>query len=102
MTTENRTTAPVNQLRLILEVEDYDAALTFYRDVLGLTEQAAFEASGQQWLSTASLGSVEESTISAVRNPPRQLTIKELGTGGSWSTEPPVPRLVAHPHFVAL
>jgi uncharacterized glyoxalase superfamily protein PhnB len=46
MTTENRTTAPVRQLRLIVEAEDYEAAVTFYRDVLGLTEQAAFEGEG--------------------------------------------------------
>lgn len=46
MTTENRTTAPVRQLRLIVEAEDYEAAVAFYRDVLGLTEQAAFEGNG--------------------------------------------------------
>ena len=46
MTTENRTSAPVRQLRLIVEAEDYEAAVTFYRDVLGLTEQAAFEGDG--------------------------------------------------------
>ena len=31
------------QLRLVLEVDDVDAALAFYRDALGLTEQDAFE-----------------------------------------------------------
>lgn len=46
MTTEKRTTAPVRELRLIVEAEDYEAAVTFYRDVLGLTEQAAFEGDG--------------------------------------------------------
>lgn len=46
MTAEKRTTAPVRQLRLIVEAEDYEAAVTFYRDVLGLTEQAAFEGEG--------------------------------------------------------
>ena len=35
--------SPVKQLRLVVETEDFDAALTFYRDVLGLPEQAAFE-----------------------------------------------------------
>ncbi|MET7332070.1 VOC family protein [Nonomuraea sp. NPDC005650] len=33
---------PVRQLRLVVEAEDYEAALAFYRDVLGLPEQAAF------------------------------------------------------------
>ena len=33
----------VLQLRLVVEAEDFDAALVFYRDALGLPEQAAFE-----------------------------------------------------------
>ncbi|MFI7611505.1 VOC family protein [Nonomuraea terrae] len=32
----------VRQLRLVVEADDYEAALAFYRDVLGLPEQAAF------------------------------------------------------------
>ncbi len=31
----------VRELRLVVTADDYDAALCFYRDVLGLTEQAA-------------------------------------------------------------
>jgi predicted enzyme related to lactoylglutathione lyase len=31
----------VRQLRLVVEADDFDAALTFYRDVLGLTEELA-------------------------------------------------------------
>lgn len=34
---------PVMQLRLVVEAEDFVEALAFYRDALGLTEQAAFE-----------------------------------------------------------
>ena len=34
------------QLRLVVEVEDIDAALAFYRDALGLPELAAFEGEG--------------------------------------------------------
>jgi len=37
----------VLQLRLVVEAEDYDAAVAFYRDVLGLPEQAAFEGDGE-------------------------------------------------------
>ena len=37
----------VLQLRLIVEAEDYEEAVRFYRDVLGLTEQAAFEGEGE-------------------------------------------------------
>jgi lactoylglutathione lyase len=35
---------PVRQLRLVVTVDDYDAALRFYRDVLGMPEQAAFSS----------------------------------------------------------
>lgn len=34
---------PVRQLRLVVTTEDYDAAVTFYRDVLGLTEREAVQ-----------------------------------------------------------
>jgi catechol 2,3-dioxygenase-like lactoylglutathione lyase family enzyme len=33
-------------MRLVVEAEDYDEAVHFYRDVLGLHEQAAFEGDG--------------------------------------------------------
>src|SRR5919199_2584049 len=36
----------VRQLRLVVEAEDYEEAVRFYRDVLGLPEEAAFEAEG--------------------------------------------------------
>jgi predicted enzyme related to lactoylglutathione lyase len=36
----------VRELRLVVTTDDYDAALRFYRDVLGLREQASFEADG--------------------------------------------------------
>jgi lactoylglutathione lyase len=34
----------VRELRFVLTVDDYDAALHFYRDVLGLDAEAAYEA----------------------------------------------------------
>ena len=37
---------PVSQLRLIVETEDFDAALAFYRDALGLPEQESYEGEG--------------------------------------------------------
>lgn len=40
------TTSAVRQLRLVVEATDYEEAVAFYRDVLGLTEQAAFEGEG--------------------------------------------------------
>ncbi|UZX03609.1 VOC family protein [Arthrobacter sp. CDRTa11] len=36
----------VRQLRLVVEAQDYEAALIFYRDVLGLPEQEAYEGEG--------------------------------------------------------
>ncbi|MFJ6197893.1 VOC family protein [Micromonospora sp. NPDC092111] len=36
----------VRQLRLVVEAEDYDAAVAFFRDALGLPEQAAFSGDG--------------------------------------------------------
>jgi catechol 2,3-dioxygenase-like lactoylglutathione lyase family enzyme len=38
-------TAPV-QLRLVVETEDFDAALAFYRDHLGLPERESYEGDG--------------------------------------------------------
>jgi catechol 2,3-dioxygenase-like lactoylglutathione lyase family enzyme len=34
---------PVRQLRLVVTAEDYDAAVHFYRDVLGMTERDAVQ-----------------------------------------------------------
>ncbi len=45
--TSNPTTRPtVIQMRVVVEAEDYEEAVRFYRDVLGLPEQAAFEGEG--------------------------------------------------------
>jgi lactoylglutathione lyase len=35
---------PVNELRLVVTVDDYDGALAFYRDALGLPQHAAYAA----------------------------------------------------------
>jgi lactoylglutathione lyase len=40
------TQSSVRQLRLVVTAEDYDAALHFYRDVLGLSELGAFSSPG--------------------------------------------------------
>lgn len=37
---------PVLQLRLVVETEDYDEAVAFYRDALGLAQEEAFEGEG--------------------------------------------------------
>ena len=38
--------SPVLQLRVVVEADDFDAAVAFYRDAIGLPEQAAFEGEG--------------------------------------------------------
>jgi predicted enzyme related to lactoylglutathione lyase len=37
---------PVRQMRLVVTADDYDEAIAFYRDVLGLPELGAFAAAG--------------------------------------------------------
>jgi len=39
-------TSPVRELRLVVTAEDYETALRFYRDVLGLDELGAFSSPG--------------------------------------------------------
>lgn len=39
-------TGSVRQLRLVVTAPDYDEALQFYRDVLGMRQEAAFAAAG--------------------------------------------------------
>jgi lactoylglutathione lyase len=39
-------TLKVHELRLVVTADDYDEALAFYRDALGLTELAAFASEG--------------------------------------------------------
>jgi catechol 2,3-dioxygenase-like lactoylglutathione lyase family enzyme len=36
----------VSELRLVVTADDYDAALTFYRDVLGMPALEAYEVAG--------------------------------------------------------
>ncbi|GAA2170643.1 hypothetical protein GCM10009846_01760 [Agrococcus versicolor] len=44
------------QLRLIIETDDFDAAVRFYRDVLGMPEQAAFATEGDDRVSILHAG----------------------------------------------
>lgn len=44
--TSRNSKAPIRQLRLVVEAEDYEAAVIFYRDVLGLPEEEAYEGEG--------------------------------------------------------
>lgn len=46
MTTKPTNSPRVRQLRVIVEADDYETAVTFYRDVLGMNEIAAFAEGG--------------------------------------------------------
>jgi len=46
MTHDDTTPRRVRQLRLVVEADDWEAAVAFYRDVLGLPEEEAYEADG--------------------------------------------------------
>ncbi len=65
------------QLRLIVEAEDYDAAVAFYRDALGLTEQAAFEGEGDARVAILEAG---RATLE-IANPAQKRMIDEIEVG---------------------
>jgi catechol 2,3-dioxygenase-like lactoylglutathione lyase family enzyme len=74
MTTE---TPPVLQLRLVIEAADFDAAVAFYRDALGLPEQAAFEGDGDARVAILEAG---RATLEIV-NPAQRRLIDEVEAG---------------------
>jgi len=41
-------TGGARQMRLVVEVDDFDAAVAFFRDALGLPEEAAFSGDGDE------------------------------------------------------
>lgn len=57
------------QLRLIIETDDFDEAVRFYRDVLGMSEQPAFATEGDDRVSILHAGTatVELATPTHVR-----------------------------------
>ncbi len=70
-------TNPVHQLRLIVETEDFDAALAFYRDALGLTEQESYEGDGG---ARVSILSIPTATLE-LSNPAQIRLIDEVEVG---------------------
>ncbi|KQP56838.1 VOC family protein [Agreia sp. Leaf283] len=67
--TESIPPTSVRQLRLVVEAEDYDAAVAFYRDALGLSEQAAYEGEGDAkvMILNAGIATLEISNPAQVR-----------------------------------
>src|ERR671918_102060 len=68
---------PVIQMRLVVEAEDFDRAVAFYRNVLGLPEQAAFEAEGDARVAILEAG---RATLE-LANPAQKRMIDEVEVG---------------------
>jgi predicted enzyme related to lactoylglutathione lyase len=71
--------ARVLQMRLIVEAEDYEEAVRFYRDVLGLPEQAAFEGAGDARVAILHAG---RATLE-IANPAQKRMIDQVEVGRS-------------------
>lgn len=58
------------QLRLIIEATDFDEAVTFFRDVLGMPEQLAFATTGDDRVSIlhAGVATIEVASAQHARN----------------------------------
>jgi catechol 2,3-dioxygenase-like lactoylglutathione lyase family enzyme len=72
------TDAPrVLQMRLVVEADDYDEAVRFYRDVLGLREEEAFAGPGGAHVAILDAG---RATLELV-NPAQKRMIDEVEVG---------------------
>ena len=67
----------VRQLRLVVEADDFDEAVEFYRDVLGLTEEFYLESDGDARVIALQAG---RATLEIV-NPAQRLLIDRLEVG---------------------
>jgi catechol 2,3-dioxygenase-like lactoylglutathione lyase family enzyme len=63
-------TSSPRQLRLIIETDDFDAAVAFYRDVLGMPEQPAFATTGDDRVAILHAGAatIELATAEHTKN----------------------------------
>lgn len=76
--------SPVRQLRVVVEADDYDAAVRFFRDALGLPEVAAFAAGGEDRVAILDAG---RATLE-IASPAHKRVIDEVEAGGAES--PPI------------
>jgi predicted enzyme related to lactoylglutathione lyase len=65
------------QLRLVVEAQDFDEAVSFYRDVLGLAEEASFEGDGSARVVILQVG---RATLE-LANPAQHRMIDEVEVG---------------------
>lgn len=72
---------PVRQLRLVVETDDIEAAATFYRDALGMPEQAAYEGAQDARIVMLDAG---RATLELI-NPAQRRMIDDVEADGSRS-----------------
>jgi len=77
MADEIKPGARVRQLRLVVAAEDYAEAVAFYRDVLGMPEQAAYEGEGDARVTILDAG---RATLE-IANPAQRRMIDEVEVG---------------------
>ncbi|MFG1780102.1 VOC family protein [Micromonospora sp. NPDC049048] len=77
MTDDAGSPPAVRQLRLVVEAEDYDAAVAFFRDALGMPEQAAFAGEGDARVVILDAG---RATLE-IANPAQKRMIDEVEVG---------------------
>lgn len=75
--TGDQTRPRVRQLRLVVEAEDFDEAVAFYRDALGMPEEFAVESDGGALVVALQAG---RATLEIV-NPAQRRLIDELEVG---------------------
>ena len=68
---------PVRQLRLVVEAEDYEAALAFYRDVLGLPQRVAYAEGDDERVAILDAG---RATLE-IANPAHKRAIDDVEVG---------------------
>ncbi|MCC2316566.1 VOC family protein [Cellulomonas chengniuliangii] len=67
----------VRQLRLVVEAEDYEQAVAFYRDVLGMPQEAAFAGDGEARVTILDAG---RATLE-IANPAQKRMIDDVEVG---------------------
>ena len=67
----------VLQMRLVIEADDYEAAVRFFRDVLGLREEDAFSGPGDARVAILDAG---RATLE-IANPAQKLMIDDVEVG---------------------
>ena len=77
MTEDTSSRPTVLQMRLVVEADDYDRAVHFYRDVLGLRAQESFEAEGGARVAILDAG---RATLE-IANPAQKRMIDEVEVG---------------------